>query len=925
MEMTRPKPTSTGSGYFSDVNKRSTSPDTGEMQASTSDVEASSSLSAEYAMVQSPSVFDVKDRPSLSRSGSDTSMTSAEGSEQEIKFEDNRAELGQRIEVAADMASALQSFNRDHKTLVYPRATTYTTASIGDQSRPGLSPLPSQDNSMRNEVLRAAMLRTQSTLSAAGEIPASALQPRAQPVRSYSAPPDSAAQGLIVLGVDLKMGHQSVPISPSAPGARGCQQIEAGMDPVTLAAMLARRLTHVTRHLSSLKTRIDDNLLRILITGDTNSGKSTLLNAFLRRMLMPVDQQPCTTVFSEILDASSNGDVEEVVAHLIDGEEDSVERFGVDELSEISSDLADKYDSIKVYVQGLHDPVRSIQPTEETGEIQPSFVQSNAFSISLIDGPGLNRANAMTTALYAQQSEIDVILFVVAAESHLTQSGRDFLEAASQEKQHLFFVVNKWAGIRDKPRAYRAIGAQIEELSPATWRNRIELVHFVESASAVPEPGQPLLMQDGGLAHLEANVRSCALKHRTRSKLQPAKNFLCNVQSDFVQIAKANLADAEQILEKAHAELSLIKPLQVAMTQQSEWLKRDLHDRQDAVSSQTSQMAEERLRRALSAVSNGKLCPALPDTGVVPASYSRISTARPSVLPPFPGVFGIWSWADEIRKTLAQSIEHELQQAEDDAKLTTYKAMKDTIKEMPDLQLDSADWEAYVEKIERFHPEIMYDRRRRNRSILQVLDANTDAHVSQIDFIDLDKLTSFLTTGASKKSDASRVGGMGLGLGAVTVFGSRAIGISAFIESTNRLLDFLASDSVRKWAAPLAAAVALSFSAYVVWDLPQAVPRNVGRRIVKTLNDKSKATYHDASTAFSRAQAREVSREGAKCFAMASWDLQQRHASTLERRTTERRGIESTIKKESQSLQWFDRYLAQARAEQARLAALQLS
>jgi mitofusin len=42
------------------------------------------------------------------------------------------------------------------------------------------------------------------------------------------------------------------------------------------------------------------------VTGNLNAGKSTFVNALLCREIMPIDQQPCTTVFCEVHHAKEN-------------------------------------------------------------------------------------------------------------------------------------------------------------------------------------------------------------------------------------------------------------------------------------------------------------------------------------------------------------------------------------------------------------------------------------------------------------------------------------------------------------------------------------------------------------------------------------------------------------------------------------------
>ncbi len=105
--------------------------------------------------------------------------------------------------------------------------------------------------------------------------------------------------------------------------------------------------------------------------------------------------------------------------------------------------------------------------------------------ISLIDAPGLNRDSLKTTALFARQEEIDVVVFVVSAENHFTLSAREFLSSASKEKAYLFIVVNKFEQIKNKEKCRRSVLEQIRELSPRTYDDAADLVHFVDSSAVL--------------------------------------------------------------------------------------------------------------------------------------------------------------------------------------------------------------------------------------------------------------------------------------------------------------------------------------------------------------------------------------------------------------------------------------------------------
>jgi mitofusin len=56
------------------------------------------------------------------------------------------------------------------------------------------------------------------------------------------------------------------------------------------------------------------------------------------------------------------------------------------------------------------------------GRVPDSLISNGLINVSLIDSPGLNRDLAKTMSIFARQSEIDAVVFVVNAENHFTLS-----------------------------------------------------------------------------------------------------------------------------------------------------------------------------------------------------------------------------------------------------------------------------------------------------------------------------------------------------------------------------------------------------------------------------------------------------------------------------------------------------------------------
>src|SRR5256714_8090851 len=135
---------------------------------------------------------------------------------------------------------------------------------------------------------------------------------------------------------------------------------------------------------------------------------------------------------------------------------------------------------------------------KDIGTIDESLLNNGVVNIALIDAPGLNSDSVKTTAVFARQEEIDVVVFVVSAANHFTLSAKEFIWQAAQEKAYIFMVVNGFDNIRDKERCQKMILEQVANLSPRTFKEASELVHFVSSNAIPVAPPLPPVGGGGG-------------------------------------------------------------------------------------------------------------------------------------------------------------------------------------------------------------------------------------------------------------------------------------------------------------------------------------------------------------------------------------------------------------------------------------------
>ncbi|GAA6031281.1 hypothetical protein JCM8097_005582 [Rhodosporidiobolus ruineniae] len=927
----------------------------------------------------------------------------ARNHEQEQRaFADKREHLVEALDETTGLVKSLAAFNQNKWTVHYPHSLGVSNDPPATPQRSGSAP-PQQTPTRSKVAGRHGQLRRSLSLADEEVVEARTAEgvERPSPQRALTmideapapsptkdATPSTPAHPLSILSLDLRQGHGSAAATASLPALLPSLTLQ------TLSQLLSRRLTASLSHISSLRTRVLDHKSRILVTGDLNAGKSTFINALLRREVMPWDQQPCTTVFTEVIDADVNDGKEELHA-IRDAakydREDSA-TFDVYQLDEIYDvqDTGDAYYIVKAYVKDNRDV-----PEGSSEEHSSSLLKNELVDISLIDAPGLNRDNTSTTALFARQPEIDVIVFVVSAENHFTLSAQEFLKETRREKAHVFIVVNKWGGIRDKARCMRLVGEQIKELSPTTWENRQELVHFVDAADYVDEEGKPAEVKEGeeeekedAFDHLEQSLRSFVCLKRSKSKLAPAKHYLLNLLADLSTLASTNTIAASDELASALRDLERIRPVHERLSAQRDEVEDGVDRVEESVVETVKAAAWSRLERALSYIQNGEVVPPSPSSAVDadrPQFSIPDSFPPPTELPAYPGVWGIWEWAADVKKTLVRALEAEVRAAEDEARSETAEGVHVVVNELgnkylpeevveaslpaPSLPTAEAKKDGEEQQVAPsvparqarvFRPEVMFYKRRRGVGRLAARGLSpglglgaagagvnwsaTDFDVSVFDLFDFERMMGhshlFSATGAggkgkSAEEDIVETGTLvGLGLGSLGMVGSRVIGIKGTMESLAKMVEVLGSKQARKWAGPVIGVLTVGLVVYVIVDLPRAIPRNIGRKLALSLSSTpctdlvvsspSSSTPAALPVTFSSAHSDRIAREARKVLRLAGWDLRERFRAALDRSAAERKEVEGVVARAEAALQFLEEFEGQVEREEEKVREVQV-
>ncbi|EED22876.1 transmembrane GTPase Fzo1, putative [Talaromyces stipitatus ATCC 10500] len=730
----------------------------------------------------------------------------------QLQYNANRMKLGRAITRTIEILKDLQEMN-GRWPLHYPSYQPLDRPSLQQtQSHADLGTLEDQESSSSRPtpIRRAATSLDASESSAAGErrsLPEPRLMSR------------EMAEQFLVLKIELKLGAASQ------------TELVHSLEKSTIASLLDGKINQSVKHLLSLRDRIEDTSSKVLITGDLNAGKSTFCNALLRRKILPEDQQPCTSIFCEVLDTRENGGVEEVHAIPKDriynrNDESTYDVFSLSELEDIVTDNS-KYTQCKVYVKDVR-------------AIDESLLNNGVVDIALIDAPGLNSDSVKTTAIFARQEEIDVVVFVVSAANHFTLSARDFIMSAAHEKAYMFMVVNGFDNIRDKGRCQRMILDQIAKLSPHTYKDAEELVHFVSSNAIPVLPGVVAGSGSGGsgdppdnddpdddddskkgkgkgkekekiqdFEKLEGALRRFVLERRARSKLAPARTYILNVLSDLNTLALVNRDVAQSELVRVSSELEEIVPAfedgKKKKTEIAEQVENTIEKSCEDVYNYTRQNLNDTIEKV-----------AYADLGVE-----------------YPGLLSAFQFAEDLKVAMLDQVSAAVFDCENYARAKTAQGV------------------SYIQQLGLLHvgedkfPTLSFQADNMFRKRRHALARQVDTQVELWDFFDIPGLWE----------RQEKVAGTGVAMTAVTVLGGRAIAGVGWVDGAFGAAKILGSNNIRRMIIPGIVATAILTTAYVLSIIPQTLPPRLSRKLAASL---AEVDYVHSNASRISAQVRRV-------------------------------------------------------------------
>ena len=204
---------------------------------------------------------------------------------------------------------------------------------------------------------------------------------------------------------------------------------------------------------------IQSGIFQVMFTGCFSSGKSTLINALIKRDVLSTGAIPVTAVITKIFFNANEADEKAVIY-----KRDQVEADGQISTEEMY-DLDEFFQQYHIDEQDREKFLRTVSHVElflNTGGIAGSVVQ-------LVDSPGTQASTADDEISKRFVEQADAIIFLISADTAMNQYDKEYIAKrfANRQMKNVFFVVNKFNLLnsdKDKQDVKDRVRRELEEV-----------------------------------------------------------------------------------------------------------------------------------------------------------------------------------------------------------------------------------------------------------------------------------------------------------------------------------------------------------------------------------------------------------------------------------------------------------------------------
>ena len=288
-------------------------------------------------------------------------------------------------------------------------------------------------------------------------------------------------------------------------------------------------------YLWSLSEKVKSDSFKVLVVGTFKNGKSTFINSFLGKEVLPAFARPCTAVINEIIYGEEPGALlhfrseipEELPTSLPEPAQRHLDKYGRGEIPpmEIREDEIEQYVVIPKDKDAKETMFES--PYQKLVLSWPLELLKNG--VEIVDSPGLNEHKNRTDVTYGYLHKADAILMVLAADKLCAQDEMEFIEDNLKKRNfsNVYFIVNRFDQMRTETDR-----EDIRELAQAKLGDYTAFgengLHFVSARDALDgklDDNSHLFLKSG-MPEFEGKLANFLVNDRGRAKLtQPLKEL----------------------------------------------------------------------------------------------------------------------------------------------------------------------------------------------------------------------------------------------------------------------------------------------------------------------------------------------------------------------------------------------------------------
>ncbi|WP_037344220.1 dynamin family protein, partial [Ruminococcus sp. FC2018] len=324
-------------------------------------------------------------------------------------------------------------------------------------------------------------------------------------------------------------------------------------------------LVNTAKSLEETIAKTKDEHFEVAIVGEFKRGKSTLINAMLGQEVLPADVLPATATLNRVTYST-----EPYVQ--VEYKNGSSERVDIGRLEDYVTKLT------------IESEERAETVKEATVYYDTEFCKKN---VDIIDTPGLNDDEQMTSVTLSILPKIDAAVFVISANSPFSQFEKEFLEKKmmTSDVGRIIFVVNCFGTFSQEDenkivetvrsrigkyvmeKAKKVMGEDSREF--AVYKRKIGTPRvigvYAKKALVAKTTGDQQLLDESNFPEFENALESMLTKERGVISLQIITNKITNsgteILRNVVMQENALMMANDEFMEKYDAAIKEIEEI----------------------------------------------------------------------------------------------------------------------------------------------------------------------------------------------------------------------------------------------------------------------------------------------------------------------------------------------------------------------------